>query len=81
MYELEDIKKVKEATEKNFFIRDAKEIREIAITNNVDVGVAADMYITDHHLDRTAELMSKYREYTEFCRKYTLKGIVEMLEK
>lgn len=46
----------KEIAKTNTFVAHAAEIREIGKVNNVDVGIAADMYIANHSLTRTPEL-------------------------
>ena len=71
----------KEIAKKNTFIAHAAEIREISKVNNVDVGVAADMYIANHNLTRTPELMEQQKEFTALCRENPLKNIVEELAK
>lgn len=71
----------KEIAKKNTFIAHAAEIREIGKVNNVDVGVAADMYITNHSLTRTLELIAQYKEFTALCHENPLKNIVEELAK
>ena len=71
----------KEIAKKNTFIAHAAEIREIGKVNNVDVGVAADMYIANHSLTRTPELMAQYKGFVALCRENPLKNIVEELAK
>ena len=71
----------KDIAKKNTFVAHAAEIREIGKVNNVDVGVAADMYIANHSLTRTPELMVQYKEFTTLCHENTLKNIVEELAK
>ena len=58
-----------------------KEVREICLVQNVDVGVAVDMYITNHHLTRSKELMEQSKEFRDLCRENPLKNIVEALGK
>ena len=57
--------------------------KEIAKTNTFvkHVGVAVDMYITNHHLTRSKELMEQSKEFRDLCRENPLKNIVEALEK
>ena len=43
----------KEIAKSNIFMKNANAVREICLINNVDIGVAVDMYITEHHLHRT----------------------------
>ena len=43
----------KEIAKTNTFVKHAKEVREICLVQNVDVGVAVDMYSTNHHLTRS----------------------------
>ena len=71
----------KEIAKKNTFIAHAAEIREISEVNNVDVGVAADMYIANHSLTRTLELMEQYKEFTALCRENPLASIAKELTK
>lgn len=71
----------KEIAKSNIFMKNANAVREICLINNVDVGVAVDMYITDHHLHRTEELMQQSRVFRELCRENPLKNIVAELEK
>ena len=70
----------KEIAKTNTFVAHATEIREIGKVNNVDVGIAADMYIANHNLTRTPELRAQYKEFTALCREIPLKNIVEELE-
>lgn len=60
----------------NEFIKNAKEIREIAVKENVDVGVALDMYCAKHGI-KYAPYTAEQREFLEACRKYTLDKIVK----
>ena len=71
----------KEIAKTNTFVKHAKEVREICLVQNVDVGVAVDMYITNHHLTRSKELMDQSKEFRKYCREDTLKSIVEALGK
>lgn len=61
---------------KNEFIKNAKEIREIAVKENVDVGVALDMYCAKVGV-KYAPYTAEQREFLEACRKYTLDKIVK----
>lgn len=70
-----------EIAKKNTFIAHAAEIRKICLDQNVDVGVAADMYIANHSLTRTLELMEQYEKFTALCRENPLANIVEELAK
>lgn len=70
----------KELKKTNTFIEHAADIRKIGIDRDVDIGVAADMWIADNHIERTAELAEQYDEYTDCCREDTLDGIVKALE-
>lgn len=63
---------------KNEFIKNAKEIREIAVKENVDVGVALDMYCAKVGV-KYAPYDADQREFLEACRKYTLDKIVKEL--
>ncbi len=63
---------------KNEFIKNAKEIREIAVKENVDVGVALDMYCAKVGV-KYAPYTAEQREFLEACRKYTLDKIVKEL--
>lgn len=72
---------MKEIAERNIFIKNAPEIREICIKEDVDIGVGIDMYIANHKIDRSADgINDQYQEYKQLCREYTLDGIVEMLK-
>lgn len=71
----------KEIAKTNTFMAHAAEIREICLMQNVDIGVAVDMYITNHHLYRTEDLMRQSREFLKCCREKPLKEIVAELEK
>lgn len=77
----EEKRNYKEIAKKNVFMANAAEIRKICLDQNVDVGVAVDMYITNHHLHRTEELMQQSRDFREYCRENPLKNIVAELEK
>ena len=61
---------------KNEFIKNAKEIRAIAVKENVDVGIALDMYCAKHGI-KYAPYTAEQREFLEACRKYTLDKIVK----
>ena len=74
-------KNYKEIAKTNTFVKHAKEVREICLVQNVDVGVAVDMYITNHHLTRSKELMDQSKEFRDLCRENPLKSIVEALGK
>ena len=63
---------------KNEFIKNAKEIREIAVKENVDVGVALDMYCAKVGV-KYAPYTAEQREFLEACREYTLDKIVKEL--
>lgn len=60
----------------NEFIKNAKKIRAIAVKENVDVGVALDMYCSQHSI-KYAPYTAEQREFLEACRKYTLDKIVK----
>ena len=60
----------------NEFIKNAKEIRVIAVKEGVDVGVALDMYCAKHGI-KYAPYTVEQREFLEACRKYTLDKIVK----
>ena len=77
----EEKRNYKEIATKNVFMANAAEIRKICLAQHVDVGVAVDMYITNHHLHRTEELMQQSRVFRELCRENPLKNIVAELEK
>ena len=62
----------------NKFIKNAKEIREIAVKENVDVGVALDMYCSQHGI-KYAPYSADQCEFLEVCREYTLDAIVKAL--
>lgn len=63
----------------NEFIKNAKKIREIAIKENVDVGVALDMYCAKHGI-KYAPYSADQCEFLEACREYTLDAIVKELK-
>ena len=60
----------------NRYIKASKEIREIAVKENVDVGVALDMYCAKVGV-KYAPYTAEQREFLEACRKYTLDEIVK----
>ena len=63
----------------NEFIKNAKEIREISVKENVDVGVALDMYCAKRNI-KYAPYTAEQREFLEACREYTLDAIVKELK-
>lgn len=63
----------------NRFIKEAALIREIAVKENVDVGVALDMYCAKHGI-KYAPYSADQREFLEACREYTLDAIVKALQ-
>lgn len=63
----------------NEIVKNSKEIREIAIKENVDVGVALDMYCAKHGI-KYAPYSAEQREFLEACREYTLDAIVKALQ-
>ena len=65
----------------NIFMKNANAVREICLINNVDIGVAVDMYITEHHLHRTEELMKQARDFRACCREVPLRDICGELNK
>ena len=72
---------MKEIAERNIFIKNAVEIREICVKEDVDIGVGLDMYVTKHKVDRSIkEINDQYQEFRKLCREYTLDGIVKMLK-
>ena len=60
----------------NRYIKTSKEIREIAVKENVDVGVALDMYCAKHDI-KYAPYTAEQREFLDTCREYTLDKIVK----
>ncbi len=62
----------------NEFIKNAREIREIAVKENADVGVALDMYCVKHGI-KYAPYSADQHEFLEACREYTLDAIVKKL--
>lgn len=62
----------------NKYIKASKEIREIAVKEGVDVGVALDMYCSQHGI-KYAPYTAEQREFLEACREYTLDAIVQEL--
>ena len=71
----------KEIAKTNMFIAHAAEIRDISLKEDVDIGVGLDMYIANHDIKRTEEIMEQYQEFRNCCREDTLKNIVEALGK
>lgn len=63
----------------NEFIKNAKEIREIAVKEGVDVGIALDMYCAKAGV-KYAPYSAEQREFLEACREYTLDAIVKALQ-
>lgn len=63
----------------NRFIKEAALIREIAVKENVDVGIALDMYCSQHDI-KYAPYSAEQREFLEACRKYTLDKIVKEMK-
>ena len=63
----------------NRYIKASKEIREISVKENVDVGVALDMYCAKHGI-KYAPYSADQREFLEACREYTLDAIVKELK-
>ena len=63
----------------NEFIENAKEIREIAVKEGVDVGVALDMYCAKVGV-KYAPYTAEQREFLEACREYTLDKIVKEMK-
>lgn len=63
----------------NRYIKESKEIREISVKENVDVGVALDMYCAKHGI-KYAPYSAEQREFLEACREYTLDAIVKELK-
>lgn len=61
---------------KNEFIKNAKEVRAIAVKEGVDVGIALDMYCAKHGI-KYAPYSAEQREFLEACREYTLDAIVK----
>lgn len=63
----------------NRFIKASKEIKEIAVKEGVDVGVALDMYCAKVGV-KYAPYTAEQREFLEACRKYTLDKIVKEMK-
>lgn len=63
----------------NEIVKNAKEIREIAVKEGVDVGIALDMYCAKHGI-KYAPYSADQREFLEACREYTLDAIVKALQ-
>ena len=74
-------KDYKEIAKKNIFVKNAAEIREICLKEDVDIGVGLDMYISNHGIQKTEKIMKQYQEFRKYCREDTLKSIVEALGK
>lgn len=60
----------------NRFIKASKEIRGIAVKEDVDVGVALDMYCAKVGV-KYAPYTAEQREFLDACREYTLDKIVK----
>ena len=60
----------------NEFIKNAKEIKKIAVKEGADVGVALDMYCAKHGI-KYAPYTAEQREFLDACREYTLDKIVK----
>ena len=58
------------------FIKNAKEIRAIAVKEGVDVGIALDMYCSQHGV-KYAPYTAEQREFLDACREYTLDKIAK----
>lgn len=71
----------KQIAKENVFMANAKVIRDIGVEQNVDIGVALDMFIFNEKIPRTTEMMKKAKEFREYCRETTLNHIVEELSK
>jgi hypothetical protein len=71
----------KEIAKTNMFIANAKEIREICLKEDVDIGIGLDMYVANHKIDRTETVMKQYHEFRDLCRENPLKNIVAELMK
>ena len=69
----------KEIAKTNMFIAHAAQIRDICLKEDVDIGVGLDMYISNHGIQKTEEIMKQYQEFRSCCREDTLKNIVEAL--
>lgn len=69
---------VKEIAKENEFVRNAKQIKEIA-KNEFDVGVALDMYCAERGIKYTPHT-EKQKEFLDLCRAITLDKIVEELK-
>ena len=74
-------KDYKEIAKKNIFVKNAAEIREICLKEDVDIGVGADMWIANNKVAKTKEVMEQYQEYRELCKEVTLKVIEEEIAK
>ena len=70
------MKKKMNINRENKFIKNAKEIRTIAVKEGVDVGIALDMYCAKVGV-KYAPYTAEQREFLEACRKYTLDKIVK----
>lgn len=70
----------KEIAKTNRFIADVAEIREIGVKNDVDAGVALDMYVVKHGIDRT-ECNDEYHEFRRYMKEvsYDLRKIIAAL--
>lgn len=71
----------KQIAKENVFMANAKAIRDIGVEQNVDIGVALDMFIFNEKMPRTTEPMAKAKEFRDYCRETTLNHIVEELSK
>lgn len=70
----------KKLAKTNRFIADVAEIREIGVKCDVDAGVALDMYVAKHDINR-AECNDEYQEFRKCMREvsYDLRKIITAL--
>lgn len=61
----------------NVYVKNAKEIKNIATTEGVDVGVALDMYCVRHSIKYTPHDEEQV-EFLDACRRYTLDAVAEI---
>ncbi len=70
---------IKELAKTNSYIKNAKVIRDIAIKDKCDIGVALDIYCTNNKIVYTPK-DEEQKEFLDICRALTLNEVVKELE-
>lgn len=70
----------KELAKENRFVANVAEIREIGVKCDVDAGVALDMYVAKHGIDRLS-CIDEYQEFKKIMRgvSFDLRKIIAAL--